>query len=68
MKEAGSAFLKKSAQKTFARLDRAGETACGPVNQKFFASVLQKRSTAFFASVFFASVFLVSAVSVSAFS
>jgi hypothetical protein len=68
MKEAGSAFLKKSAQKTFARLDRAGETACGPVNQKFFASFLQKRSTAFFASVFFASVFLVSAVSVSAFS
>jgi hypothetical protein len=29
-KEESSAFLKKSAQKTFATLDRAGFTATGP--------------------------------------
>jgi hypothetical protein len=42
--EASSAFLKKSAQKTFADLDRARFKASGPVKQKFFASFFQKRS------------------------
>jgi hypothetical protein len=48
MKEVSSAFLKKSAQKTFATFDRAGENTWGPVKKKFFASFFQKRSASFY--------------------
>jgi len=47
MKKASSAFLKKSAQKTFTKLSRALETSHGSEDQKFFASFFQKRSASF---------------------
>jgi hypothetical protein len=42
-RQASGAFLKKSAQKTFMKLDRARFNACGPVEQKFFAAFFSKR-------------------------
>jgi hypothetical protein len=50
MKKVSSAFLKKSAQKTFANLGHRRFHQQGPVEQKFFASFFQKRSACFLPS------------------
>jgi hypothetical protein len=47
MKKVSSAFLKKSAQKTFAKWARAGGTACGRILQIFFGSFFRKRRSFF---------------------
>jgi hypothetical protein len=44
--EASSAFLTKSAQKTFAKLCRAGFTATGPVDESFLLLFFNKEALA----------------------
>jgi hypothetical protein len=40
--------LKKSNQKTFAKLDRAGENTWGPVSKSFLLLFFKKEALAFF--------------------
>jgi hypothetical protein len=47
-KETSSAFLKKSAQKTFAKLARAHCNACSQVGQKFFLLFFKREVLASF--------------------